>query len=410
MEHGENTTIETSKTAEPRSGKNRPTRNRKKNYQKGPRRKVTQLTLYCGLIPFKALRLLDGNYQTLCKKIDEMRSPEEGILEKRKECDIWIIGFKSYAYESVCKPLMYENFDKELCEFYDINGRSNWKRARGSNDGFVYRMVRNAETVMFMDRLPVSYMFGDKEPLKDSSPTMPRNSFYTPKELNLSIDSYTEDALLYKFQGSRVNGLLTTDGGSYVIYNFSDWTLQVESGYEIRLHNYIDSMLVNKGMKELSSPLILYRNPRVFEDLLDPKYKKQREWIENLEQPYSNVYALPLEEIGQKMATMMCTVNWKQKLYSMLLPKNTKHPNMPYVVNDGVIPYASGEKIVFLFCVPDIKRFRSFIAAARSTDDKESFEVRCYDYQADIVRKLVGDYAYVNVTPFEKVYTAFMTK
>lgn len=407
MNNGESTSLNKSDT-QPRKRKSN---NDKKNYGKGPRRKAAQLTLYCGLLPFKALSLLDGNYKTLCKKIDEMRNSSENIMEKRKECGVWLIGFKTFMPDTTCHKTMTENFSKDLCDFYEKNGKRYWKKAKSKVEAETYRIVRNAETIMFMDRLPVTYMLGEKEALDATSNAIAKNTFYTPKELQQSVTK-EENQTTFGFTGSRMNGFLTTEGGNYVLYNFSDWTLQVESGFEIRLHNYLNTMLLQKGIQQLTEPLLLYRGDRVFEDLLSPKYIKQSEWIENLEQPYQNVYAVPLEHVGQKMAEIMCAKNWKTTLRTMLLPSDISHQNLPYIVNDGVITYTDSkgnkiERIVFLFCIPDIKRFRKFLIAAKATQNKEQFEVRCYDYQADVVKKLVDGCAYVNVTPFEKVYDYF---
>lgn len=382
--------------------------NSKKNYQKGPRRKVTQLTLYSGLLPFKGLTLLEGNYKTLCKKIDEMRTDEEGVLEKRKECGIWVIGFKSYSYDSLIKEITSTNFDKKLIDHYEEIGKADWRRAKSKVETDVLRVVRNSETIMFMDRLNVAYMPGEKTPLRYNNP-LPKNSYYTSRELQLSSTAQTDQAQSFEFRGSRNNGFLMTDGGNYLIYNFSDWTLQVDSGYEVRLHNYVENLLVQEASNLTSTPIILYRNQRVLNDLIEPAYRKQQEWISNLEQPYGNVYALSLDQTGQKLCQIMCSHGWVENLKKMLLPKNVSYPNLNYITNDGV--YVDGtsnkEKILFLFCIPDIKRLRQFLAAAKAIDDKEQFEIRCFDFQAEYLKPLAEKYACINIAPFDKVHQRY---
>lgn len=390
--------------------------NNRKNYKKGPRRKITQLVLYCGAIPFKGLTLLEGNYKTLCKKIDEMRTEEENVLVKQKEGEIWFIGFSTN--ENLFQTLLPENFSKYMCDLYEKYGKRNWRNAKGSNDTTRTRIARNSETIMFMDRLPVSYMPEEKAPLTVEASPLVANTFYTPREVMTAFNDFlattgAKGTSSRNIRASRMNGFLTSNGGNYLIYNFSDWTMQVESGYEIRLNNLMDTMLIHKGISMLSVPIILYRNERILKDLLIPRSMKQNDWIQNLEHPYKNVYAVPLTQTGQQLAEIMCMENWQQTLYSLLLPKDRKMPTHSNIVNDGIITHTdtAGNKIeryVFLFCVPDIKRFRKFLTAAKATKDKKQFEIRCFDYQEKEVRELSDGYAYVNVAPFDKVYTHFI--
>lgn len=299
------------------------------------------------------------------------------------------------------------------------------------------RVVRNAETLMFVDRLPVSYEVDKKPSLLSNDDTSLLNYFYTPYEVNTSALSYKENNRSYKFRGARHNGLMITAGGSYVFYNSSKWGMQVNKGYEQILVSFIDSILQNHNLSYLEGAIRLYSNDRLALSIMEKKslkigsYKESNnpEWVTNIEDHFNHVYMLPLDNIGQELVKIMCTNSWKEKMTKAFFVglkeghKNCKIElhleNIKHKHNDGYMLYYNDLKgsyvhhraVTLHYFIPDVKKLRYFIESivrnGNTKDDgtfeaDEVYEIYCFDFQYASLKAFVGSHAIIKKLSFKR--------
>lgn len=376
---------------------------------------------------------------------------EERTIEKVsvEASDEW--GFEEYSPEDYIGPI--EDDDEEDIELPASSApsqpltekqlkikRNRVLRAKRSS---MRRVTRNGETLMFVDGLSVDYTLENK-PLFSSDDKLPhKDLFYTPYELNTAALSYKESKRTYKFQGARHNGLMITDGGSYVFYNSSKWGMQVNKGYEQTLVGYIDSILLEKERPSLNGCIRLVSNDRQVLSLMEKKTlkvgsyteKNDPEWITNIEDYYKKVYVLPIDKTGQTIAKIMCTKNWQTNMTKAFFVGLQKgHENCKISLrleqyrnthNDGVMTYYSDkagssvhhECISLHYFIPDIKKLRNFIDAIKrkgfeTPDGKfeadDLYEIYCFDFQFPVLKTYVGKYAKIKKLSFASFYKEYL--
>lgn len=321
-------------------------------------------------------------------------------------------------------------------------------KIQSSRRSTLRRVVRNGETLMFIDGLPLSYSLDKKPELNSPESDDLRNSFYTPHELNTVALAYSEASIpstkTYKFQGARHNGLIISEGGSYIIYNSSKWGMQVNRGFEQNLVSFTDSLLQNHNHPYLDGCIRLFSNESLLLSLMEKKTikvgnrleKNEPEWINCIEDYYRHVYVLPLNKNGQTIASIMCTPSWRDKITQVFYKglqsghKNCKIElhieELKHKHNDGYMFYCNDVKgtsihhraISLHFFIPDIKKLRYFIDAIKyngSYDESgnfvpdERYEIYCFDFQKPALMTYAGKYATIKSVKFSKFYEVYST-
>lgn len=364
------------------------------NYKKGIRKKVTAIMMYAGGIPAGAIELLQDNPVNVKKKLYEMRMDDDEVVEKIKVegHQVYIIkhlpeGKELNGFVSVC-PKLYKQCEPRMSE--------NRKQIKSKTEQKHRRIFRNAETVMFMDGLPLAYLPDEKVEIHEK---YIENAYYNSLEIVT-----TEDGEITKIiSGSRNNGVIFSDGGIYLIYNYSSWGLAISSN-ERRVQSHIKKISFAKKMGRMEiSPLVLYKDDSVYRKLLEPTVRIHQETVDNLFEEYRNGYILPLSPEGQQAAEYMCLPDWKEKMIKLFQITPHKPNAMTGNIGHGTVKSKNSrtgeitERTVFLFAIPDIVQFGIFLDYIREVNDKNRFAIACYDFQEAVVRQLAGDYAQIKV-------------
>lgn len=372
----------------------------RRDYGKGTRSEVMKLTLACGCLPYHRLALLGMNVKTVQKKIREMQ--EEGVLEVYHKKDVWVVGIKDFAKKS---SEYSENIGSKLMRYYETFGFTDYKRARFAKEWESLRVIRNAESYMFMYGAGIECVLGQKVSLRAKEGKI-QNSYYTARELK-AYNNYHADIDSEKLlQATRVNGLTISDGGTYPIYNVGKSIITYTRSGEKKIEVYINKAMAMKDLPPIKGSIVLASNNMLFADMVVPKTQKITEQLSYMEGVYDHVYGLPLTEDGQKMMRLLGKPGWDTQIFTDLLGSDCKNNQSGTIECDG---YKDGV-YYFCYCVPDIKRLKLFMRRAEIENNKSKFCILCFDTQKELISRIAENIARVKATSFDTYYSYFMQK
>ena len=371
--------------------------NVKKNYKKGTRKEIIELLHMCGIIPEKSLRYLNHkNYKTMRMKISEMI--KEGVVKYIKRDNLTrVIALSENSEEK-------EEYEKEieecLLEYYKRYGKADIKRfSYAGRKGHVtdsdsHRVMYNADTMMFM------YGAGIKILPTIKKDRVEKNIYLNSREIKNDIGYMAEKEKVdgeIKLHYSRLRGLYVTEKKCYAVYRTNTKATYKQNGeYKIKL--YLDRLLINKlGRKEevKEALLIVDENKReIVESIIKPSETDKRFSFTGMEFVYQKIYCLPASIEGQVMLKVFAHPRWNEKVIeSFELPTSIG-------MESGMCDGYDEERYYYVFCVPDIKRFKKFVARAEIEDNRNRFVVICFDWQLELVKKVIGRYAIIKKVPF----------
>lgn len=369
---------------------------KRRDYGKGTRHEIMTLTLACGCLPYKRLALMGLNTRTVRKKIHEMC--DEGVMEIYHKNEVWLAGIKDYAE----KKAEYEKgIESKLHRYYMQYGMSDYKRAKYSAENDGTRIIKNAESYMFMYGSGLNCMLGEKVSLrnqKEMDYEKLRNSYYTAREIK-GYDSYTDEKSTDNvISATRVNGLVISDGGSYPVYHTGSNIQKYTRSGEKKMEVYINRMLAKKKKAPIKGAVILATDLKAYINTIIPKTRQVMEVLSHMEGVYEHVYGLNLDVDGQKMMRLLSTANWDSMIYKEMLGQKWM-PN-----KTGVIDCDGQENGIYYFCycVPDIKRFKLFLRRAELDGNRDKYRILCFDTQEALIKEVAGQYTRIFTTSFSE--------
>lgn len=376
--------------------KGKKTQVKRRDYGKGTRHEIITLALACGCLPYRRLALLGMNTKTVRKKIHEMCN--EGVMEIYHKDDVWLAGIKDYAE----KNEEYRNgVDGKLHRYYARFGMPDYKRARYAKDADGARVIKNAESYMFMYGVGLNCVLGEKISLRSQNETdfeKMRNSYYTSREVK-GYDHYTADKGTDNvLSTTRINGLVVCDGGTYPVYHTGNSTQKYTRSGEKKIEVYINRMLTMKKKAPLRGAILLATNLKTYKDIIIPKTRQIGDQLSNMEGVYEHVYGFTLDEEGQRMMRLLRIPDWDTVVYEEMLGMERRNGRTGIMECDG----QRGNVYYFCYCVPDIKRFKMFLRRAELEKDKSRYRIFCFDTQETFLKEVAGQYAQIHSTSFEE--------
>lgn len=341
---------------------------------------IMKLSMASGFIPFKALYMLGPKYEIIQQTIRRMQ--KESILEEYHNKDIWIIGLKDFDKNS---PAYQRYFPPMLLRYYRMYGYTDCKRVKYSHKKEEQiRVIRNSEIYMFLYRLGLNIMTGYKVSINSGKEEI-KNSYYNSRELRASREIDGEIDENEKLQTSRFNGMLTTDGGTYVMFNMGNTFYQFSYSGEKKVEMHLKTLTAQKSILPLDGCILLTSSLNTCRDMLDPPTKKKHISIYNLERVYSHVYVLPYSLEGQKMLQIMSMPQWAEKIRQAILSPDLRSGVHGTVACDG----QNKNQYHFIFCNPDLKRLKMFLGAAETdSDDASRFYIYCFSHQKSLLQDI----------------------
>lgn len=379
----------------------------RKNHESGIRKIIVEVVMMTGCLPKHSLALLKARgYQlaSLQRKVKEME--QEEILREYKGPK-YRSGIERYwgytlNWTEKVQDVLTCSVDSKLVEHFKTNSSSDGYRLASNSSEYTERLkvVKNAESLEFFYGINFRAIIHEISRTLDTD----ENTYYTSKIFKISgTQNLTSDVDKKKnISGTRMNGMVMSQGGNMLVYNLDKRYMGTFSiTGETKAVVYGNRILAEKN-KQIDGALLLAKDESLYEAILVPPSKYFQTRISGLENVYEHIYALALNETGQKMMRIMSARGWQTKLYSMILKPEMMKSKKGAVECDGY--NASTDQYIFVYCVPDIKRFKKFLRIAEIDNNRDKYLVYCFDMQKDTVIKVVGQYAKVYTTKFEGVY------
>ncbi len=374
---------------------------RVKDNSTGTRNSLISLAMICGCIPYKKMNLLSDNKLTYMRKANEMI--REGIFEEHKEkfmknepAKLLTLAGNAQAREE------YEYVvPKTLADWYDSVTVNDAYQVRVQNTDTEQqtrkiRITRNAETIMFFMGTEFDVLKGEYPDLR-SDKLIHEKVFYTSRQVK---GIYESDDTRFKADidrnqqliTTRMNGLALTRGGNYQIYNIGRTISTYSYTGESKIREYTNRLLAEKDIDRADSAIMLAEWPSIYERIYAPRHIREERGIDGLMGAYIEVLGLTLDENGQKMMKMIASGrDWKDRIYKSVLTSEQRK-NVPMDSSaDGV----DEDRSIFVYCIPDIKRFRMYLNRAKLVDDRDKHVVLCYNFQKEMLERVIGKYAKV---------------
>lgn len=368
--------------------------NNKKNYKKGNRREIIKALYMNGSISYKSLRLFRGNTRLIQRTVQQMK--QEEILSVIKKNGRKLISLKNYEGNRD----KYESFmPKGYAEYYTEFAKKKAKKARTDRTQ-TERVLKNAECAIFMQTSGIASYLDEKIPILNPNVNLPEESsnYYNAKDIK-EVESHQKGLEAYqvevvqdkdgnrKILGSRMNGVLFSAGGIYVVYNINRNLIEWERYGEVKMSEHVKRIVKLKQKREKEpeiESILLADNMDVFERVINNEKKTWRNLtLLNIDFAYANMYGLPLDRNGQMMIKIMQRSGWQKEMMDDFLPEIEENTNYS-VACDG---YLDG-RYLLLFCIPNISKLKMFLKRAVQEEDKRKWKVYCFDFQISLLARL----------------------
>lgn len=379
---------------------------RVKDNSSGTRNSLISLAMICGCIPYKKMYLLAKNTQTYKKKAKEMI--REGIFEEHilKFANRESVKLLTLAGNSQSRMEYEYDVPKTLMDYYDNITVSDAYQIKVINmdteqQTRKIRITRNAEVMMFFIGLGYDVLKGECLDLK-SDIQYHKEIFYTSRQVK---GTYEGDDQRFKADfdknqqliNTRMNGLILTPGGNYQIYNMGRTVSSYSYTGESKIREYTNRALAEKNKDRADKAIMLAERQSIYSRLYVPRHIREERGIDGLVGSYEEVLALTLDKDGQNLMKFISkNKNWKNTIYKTVLTPGQQNKVPIDSPADGI----DGDTSIFVYCVPDIKRFRMFLNKAKLVEDREKHVVICYEFQKEMLEDVIGKYAKVFAYPF----------
>jgi len=366
---------------------------KRNRYNKGLRREILEVIMLCGAVPYKSMHLLNLNIRCVKDKILDLS--KENIITVDKKRGNWTIYLQA---TSEVQELMERNMDKTYWEYYQQYGKHDGYKVKGRWEKKAKRILANSDVILFYRGININ-----TSPLKESLENYPKiNTYYTLRDIrnymtenNPSISGTDLSVSEY----SRINGLYLSQGGAYAVYHSRYESLNYITPGEYRIKLQLDKILNNHRANMKLTDCLIIANNDIFADILASDLNRNQSKFSNLEMVYDNIYGLTLDNNGQKLMQLMSVKGWQQQIFSdfEISSDSTSKLNVECDSYD-----AKNDIYTFLFCIPNLKRFRQFVRRAEMVCDKTKFRVICFDFQKDLVAKACINYCKIFTTPIDE--------
>ena len=408
-------------------------------YKKGYRRNIVRLLLTCGCLSKKGLHMLgEGKYIQYATKIKEMK--EEEIIEEvntqsQREGYHKVIRLKSIRPGT---EKYMEEFPTYAGHYYRYAMNNAKQVSFQSAKGAQIKAYRESEVVELLYGTSVRIFPDEKIGVREKKeiPLYPP-SFYNSLEVregaNVRMEAEGAGKKGEEVSGSRIIGLIISEGGYYGVYHTENKQIQWIKSSEGQMTNAIarfvndrctevgeeerKALAVTKEEEEeewkkkikdrknypslpvkkipkLSEAILLGTNTEIFTKIF---HNTSAGKLNLYESGYNRLYAVPYTHDGQKLVEIMTRKNWQEELKSIYLKEYDTDTRTSSVNCDGT---KGEEKYVLLHCIPDMIKLKKFVNQASYAAEPQKYEIICFDFQEEYVRKIAGESATIKYASF----------
>jgi hypothetical protein len=349
-------------------------------------------TLYAnGVLPYKSLKLYNGETGITQRKVKEMENDGEITRIGTGKDSIIVLhnGWKegTQHWKNKAYIARREELQEELYKCLSEGGTR------------LNRFSRRAELNLMMHLAGVG-AYPDEKPVMNDITNRGLDAFYynadEVKNATCYVDDVKEEDGKKQTSISRLSGLEISQGGIYATYSLGSKLIEWNRFGEVRMKELIKRTLGERSQKIVeNSPIdcIMFTDDyKLFERVIlneletHPAYNTKI--LLNIDFAYEHMYALPTDKNGIAMLEEMKKKNWLKEMRHILLGDYNVPPMGTQVVCDAV----EDDKYILMFTSCDISRLKSFIKRARMTEEPERFMVYCFSFQTPLIKRLAGDY------------------
>ena len=353
-----------------------------KSYGKGLRYEITKYLLNCGTLTYTSLSILPLHHRNASRKVKNMLD-EEFLLRHRVK-SLRNLQVLSLNY-SKTRNILESNYSRELLDYYDLAFESSLfanTKLWSMDSIHAQRFVYNSEIQAFMyasglnngaiDALDTVYI---------SSPDLKRMLTY-------------EDDVMVDYDGKKILGFTKSNGiaicpqENYAVY-YAKKVLPKLSLGEAKLRNLSCNYAMKRNQTSKINGLIVVSDLHLLADYLDPcsdlNINGEDMRLDNFFALYDKVYAVPYTPAGVETMRYMTTPDWETRTIHRLtgqVPQDNRYLNFECDYFDRETKTAT-----LIFCIPNIKRLRNFLYAAKNTSGI-TFRIVCYDYQEAFIKTI----------------------
>ena len=373
-------------------------RTRKKQFEKvGLRREITQHILSCGCLTNKDVGLMvESGERRSTVDIYLKRMKEEGFLKEVKT-NVYNRSYRIFKladYETHT-PVLKEAFGETATAYYEYqkeyidNLLTDWNANNDSGRNKLLRAVRRSHTAMIMKNAYIRTMADDfdKTSILTQNEKLDTNGsyFFFLDELKNSFSNILN---------SRAVGMLVTPDSNYIVYNQFQNRNQI-SDVEMRTKELTLSVNDyyredNKNVKATNRAILISEEEPIIKMLTETEEEQEKRKTRVFELPepiFDKLYYVPSSIDGCNVIRQMSKENWEEDLIKnigqMYGPK--KKTWLIHHATNGDDTY------VYYFCLSELNSFKRFLVQAADYLDKLQFEVVCFKYQEEFLKKILDE-------------------
>ena len=197
---------------------------------------------------------------------------------------------------------------------------------------------------------------------------------------------------------SRITGAVFAGGDCYAVYNTRNAVMKWSGEGEMKMKVNINLLsIVNSGVDHAHLPMLFFgaSHEIAFRSML--AMRKATNARSRFDMFYPKIYFVPLNQYGARFLRFISIPGWRDHLLELLFDEDqiAKLTSFEYdaKVNDTYILSHLDSDLCRL------NRFREAII----DDPNDKYEVLCFEWQYDFVKKFLGDLAKVTVISFDEV-------
>ncbi len=373
-------------------------RTRRKQFEKvGLRREITQHILSCGCLTNKDVGLMvESGERRSTVDIYLKRMKEEGFLKEVKT-NVYNRSYRIFKladYETHT-PVLKEAFGETATAYYEYqkeyidNLLTDWNANNDSGRNKLLRAVRRSHTAMIMKNAYIRTMADDfdKTSVLTQNEKLDTNGsyFFFLDELKNSFSNILN---------SRAVGMLVTPDSNYIVYNQFQNRNQI-SDVEMRTKELTLSVNDyyredNKSVKATNGAILISEEEPIIKMLTETEEEQEKRKTRVFELPepiFDKLYYVPSSIDGCNVIRQMSKENWEEDLIKnigqMYGPK--KKTWLIHHATNGDDTY------VYYFCLSELNSFKRFLVQAADYLDKLQFEVVCFKYQEEFLKKILDE-------------------
>lgn len=350
---------------------------------------ILMLIALCGEFPYSSLYMLDGNDRII----------KRTILNMKKEGYITTIGngpMKTIRLTKKAFTPLKEIGEEYLEHYLSVTDNHHFRGGKDKNsDRIIWRRHRMAEILCMLSDINAKLWTSEKPKLildNQNNELISKDDiiFYTSREMkNADVEQR------YKTDFTRIMGVLFSPGGVYAVYNTNKglmkWNRQGEGKAQVLIEDIV-SYNCSSEYQSLDNAIMFGKDMMTALNILESNGgKKDSNDFELLsfDNTYENIYFLTLDDTGLYQLNLLIQNRWYDYIINAIFP--SEFLNTQYLSIECDAFDEKNNKYILMFLDGNIGKLKRFKEASYDSSQSKKYEIICFDWQEEMVRKYVGN-------------------